>query len=404
MKKTLIAVAAAAALFMASAAAEVTFGVWINTLWSPVASDGDDIYSDAANSWGGMRQSRLNIDVVSEDEKAGAHLDAYVDNDSLGLGDWAFVWAKPIDQIKILMGKIDDGYAGVRGDFCLPSWGWMRAYNWVQQDEGLTFSAPSGDGVLLDIAPVDFIHIIGWVPTNWDGGFEETAEKMYGKADVIATVGILDVAKIKVGWFGNYDHNPGEESAIGNIEAAVDLSIIDPLWITIGFQYKIADEGYFDVEKDSNLAGYDFPYDMKITAGVSYTLIDALTLALSGGIFMYTNYDSDRAGNMPMELQLGFGVTYDMSQFVQGLSLMADVRWLTNLDDNDYKLRAWDDDTWSFMVGATYGIGSNALIGVAFEGVTNGSGWSRWDRVLNTDKDDKDNFSWCVPVRLSVWF
>ncbi len=401
MKKTLIAVAAAAALFMASAAAEVTFGVWINSLWSPVASDGDDIYTGIANSWGGWRQSRMQFNAESEDGKAGAHVDAYVDNGGLGLGDWAYIYAKPIDQIKILMGKIDDGYSGVRGDFCLPSWNWMRPFNWVQQDEGFSFSAPTGYGLLLDIAPVDFVHIVGWLPADSgeDGLFTSTAEKMYGKADIIATVGILDVAKVKVGWFGNYDHNPGAESSTGNIEAAVDLTIIDPLYITVGFQYRIADEDYFAKEPSEAEGddGNDFPYDMKIVAGVSYTILDALKLALSGGIFMYTNCSES---DMPMALQLGFGVDYDMSQFVPGLALMADVRWLTTLDSVDTGYKPWDDDTWSFMVGATYGIGSNALIGVAFQGDTNGQGWQQWNRVLNKD----DNFSWCVPIRLSVWF
>ncbi len=412
MKKTLIAVAAAAALFMASAAAEITFGAWINTLWAPVASDGDDIYSDAANSWGGYRAARFNIDAVSEDEKAGVHVDMYVDNTSLGLGDWAYIWAQPVKQIKLLTGKIDDGYLGTRGDLAYGSWNWYRPANYIQGDEGLTFSAPTGWGILLDIAPVDFVHIYGWAPVSGDGSFADTAEYVYGGADVIATVGIGDVAKVKVGWFGNYGKgktkttdpdglvwkwddedeeyypepkDPASSSTTkdtyGNIEAAVDLTIIDPLYITVGFQYKVAEED-----------AYANDYDMKIALGASYTVVDALKISLSGAFFMYTNSSYD---DMPMYFQIGLGLDYDMSQFVPGLALLGDVRYGSDLGCDVYKDV---DDQWSFMIGATYGVSSNALIGIGFQGSTNGCGFD-YHGILVKD----DNFAWAVPIRLNVW-
>ena len=66
MKKTLIAVAAAAALTATSAFAEITFGAWLRTLTAPVASNGEDTVVGTANSWGwGARTARIDINGVS---------------------------------------------------------------------------------------------------------------------------------------------------------------------------------------------------------------------------------------------------------------------------------------------------------------------------------------------------
>ena len=50
MKKTLIAVAAAAALTATSAFAEITFGAWLRVLASPVASTGEEVVAGMENS------------------------------------------------------------------------------------------------------------------------------------------------------------------------------------------------------------------------------------------------------------------------------------------------------------------------------------------------------------------
>ncbi len=427
MKKTLIAVAAAAALFVGSAfAVEFGTGAWLNAIWTPVASDGDDLYSDASNSWGGYRAARLNIFASTDDGKAGVLLDVYADNKELGLGDNDLIWLKPIDQIRVSVGKIDSPYYGMRGDFCLPSWNWMRAFNWKADDEGLTFSGMGGYGVLLDIYPIKGLQISGFAPASGDGSYNAwydkfdcgcedktspayymTAEYVYRDAAIAASYQILDVAKIKVGWFGNWwgsdketnwiDNKNKSAETYGNLDVGVDLSIIDPLWITVGFEYKFAKEDAFgwwnddpngDGDGSDGKCVADGAWDMKIALGVSYNVLDALLIQLQGAYFAYLNQSVN--DDTPMALQLGLGVTYNFGGAVEGLSAMADVRWLTDLDDSD-------NDVWTFLVGVTYNINSNSLIGVGFQGVTNGWGF---ENTLQY----KDDFAWAIPLRFSVYF
>ena len=75
MKKTLIAVAAAAAL-TTSAFAEITFGAWLRTI-TGVANNGEDMVTGMSNSWGGMRPSRIGVNWVSDDGMAGMKHDMY---------------------------------------------------------------------------------------------------------------------------------------------------------------------------------------------------------------------------------------------------------------------------------------------------------------------------------------
>ena len=137
MKKTLIAVAAAAALTATSAFAEITFGAWLRVLGSPIASTGEEVVAGMENSWGwGARTARIDINGVSEDGKAGFSMGVYNDvYDGLGTGDRFNLWVKPTDTVKISIGKYDSPDNGLRGDLCYGSWNWLRPYNWAFDGE-----------------------------------------------------------------------------------------------------------------------------------------------------------------------------------------------------------------------------------------------------------------------------
>ena len=108
MKKTLIAVAAAAAL-TTSAFAEITFGAWLRVLAAPVASNGEDTVAAMGNSWGwGARAARVDIRATSEDEKVGFVFGVFDDmGDGIGKADDGYIWAKPVDAVKVSFGRYD---------------------------------------------------------------------------------------------------------------------------------------------------------------------------------------------------------------------------------------------------------------------------------------------------------
>ena len=179
MKKTLIAVAAAAALTATSAFAEITFGAWLRSI-TGVASNGEDIITGTSNSWGGIRPSRLNVAGTSEDGNAGFKLDMYYNTgDNIQVGDNAYIWVKPASSVQLALGKFDGGETGLRGDFCYGSWNWLRPGNWIAEDEGLTFRGSHTDGLMAKITPVDGLVAVIQLPVyngTW-GGYNNAYQK-----------------------------------------------------------------------------------------------------------------------------------------------------------------------------------------------------------------------------------
>ena len=443
MKKTLIAVAAAAAL-TTSAFAEITFGTWMRVVAAPVASDGDENYTGITNSWGyGARTARLDVNGVSEDGKAGFSVQFFGDpwSGSYSTGDQGFLWVKPIDQIKVSMGDFD--HNALRGDMCYGSWNWIRPSNWLQDDEGLTFDGQGGKGLLAEVTPIDNLYAYAFVPLSTD--FSVTAEDTYKSINVAAAYTIDGIGKIKAGFFGGYDKNEavkntygwvnksvtkdgkttysldanvseeksetkdgvttetfkepkwellseGKEAVkksekIGDIEAAFDLTAVENLYVTAGFKYRLADKEYWAAKVSEKDAKARDNYNMKVALGASYQVADNVKVSASGAVFMY---DIEKVDVDPV-FQAGAGVDIGLAD---GLNLAADVRYIseTKVEDKGQK-----DDAISFLIGITKNVSSNGYIGVGFQGATNGNGFLG-------DLKYEDKFAWAIPVALSVWF
>ena len=411
MKKTLIAVTAVLLLVTTSAFADITMGAWLRTVFAPVASDGENNYTDMVNSWGGVRQSRINVAGTAADDLAGFKADFYINNGDVGVGDNAYIWVKPIDMIKVAYGKFDSPEAGFRGDLCYGSWDWIRP-SFVGYDEGLTFSG-NGSGAMVNINPIENLSIyalapigmkdsalsaalgikdsdVTFPPSGWtDLGnnvtvtveeeatkdFQERTYMVYGNSEIAAAYTIDGIGKIKAGYFGKYKKS-GDYERLGNIEAAFDLTAVENLYVTAGFRYALGDKEVFDVDTDL----------MKIALGASYQIMDGFKVSASGLVYLYES-DTKR----DPAFIVGAGVDYAI---MDGLTLNADVRYKseTSVDGNGEK-----DDGISFLVGVDKTVGSNGSIGLGFQGVTNGQGF------INTLQKD-DNFAWAIPVKVQVSF
>ena len=321
-------------------------GAWLRTVFAPVASDGENNYTDMANSWGGMRQSRINV--------AG----------TAAVGDNAYIWVKPVDMIKVAYGKFDSPEAGFRGDLCYGSWDWLRP-TFVNYDEGLTFSGNGSEGAMVNVTPIENLAVYGFVPTSTTGDFSTRTYKQFGNGEVAAA---------KAGYFGKYDKQ-GDYERLGNIEAAFDLTAVENLFVTAGFRYALGDK---EMIGENDL--------MKIALGASYQIMDGFKVSASGLVYLY---ESDT--KIDPTFIVGAGVDYAI---MDGLTLNADVRYKseTSVDGNGF-----EDDAISFLVGVDKTVGSNGSIGLGFQGVTNGQGFN--DTLKNQDK-----FAWAVPLKVQVSF
>ena len=409
MKKTLIAVAAAAAL-TTSAFAEITFGAWLRVLAAPVASDGDETVTAMGNSWGyGARVARLNVNAVAEDGKAGFDMGIYNDlNDGLSTGDQWSIWTKPVEQVKLSFGKYDNNT--LRGDLCYGSWNWLRpTSSWYVEDEGLLMSGNGGKGALIEVTPVEGLYIQALIPIDTT---KQKAEDVYKNARGGFAYSIDGIGKIKgqvilnntpekaaakdvYGWKDD-DDDPStapnwtvvtEAAAASDsvldktFEAEFDLTSVENLWLGVGFQMKMIDK--LDDRTDQYKTS-----KMKIALGATYQVNDDLKVSASGAYLTAQKGKDD--GGVDGVFQLGAGVDYNLGE---GVSLAADVRYKSKVNDED------KTDHLAFLVGVTKGVSSNGYVGVGFQAQTNGGNFAN---TVITGYEDK--LAWAIPVAMSVWF
>ena len=401
MKKTLIAVAAAAALTATSAFAEITFGAWLRTLTAPVASNGEDTVVGTANSWGwGARTARIDINGVSEDGKAGFAMNVFNDMSmDISAGDRAVLWVKPVDMIKISVGKYDSPDNGLRGDFCYGSWNWLRPYNWGFDGEGLTFDGIWRKGMMIEADPIEGLHAFVVIPmadANADSYYTK-AEDAYRNVQIGFGYAIDGVGKLKAQFIGDDSYTTDAEGdrdetkTTGQIGVAFDLNAVENLYVTVGARFGIADKDYRP----------DY-IKMAFTAGASYQVSDAMKFSVDGGYIQYqddcTVRNDEAVDNV---FFVGAGVDYAI---MDGLSLAADVRYMSNAKAGGTGYgKDKDEGAISFLVGVNKSVSSNGSLGIGFQGATNGCGFVQ-SNGKGLVANATDDFVWAIPVSVAVWF
>ena len=444
MKKTLIAVAAAAALTATSAFAEITFGAWLRSI-TGVASNGEDILTGTSNSWGGIRPSRVNVAGTSEDGNAGFKLDVYfnatkaqtVNADGtfggstqvLEVGDNAYIWVKTASSVQLALGKFDGGETGLRGDFCYGSWNWLRPGNWIADDEGLTFRGSHTDGLMAKITPVDGLVAVIQLPVyngTW-GGYNNayqketvidgekidskyTIEDTFKNGMYAAAYSIEGLGTLKAGYFGSYAEknkkstkkvivakNEDNYESVGKLLESKE--ILDPAakdskqigTVNVAFDLNAVENLYVTVGAFFDIADKEmgeWHEKMKFTAGASYQVSDAMKFSVSGGYVQYQDKCTGKDGKDDSAFGIGAGVDYVI---MDGLNAAADLRYKSNAGGDS-------DGAISFLVGVTKNVSSNGYIGVGFQGATNGNG------LTGIGANKNDDFVWAVPVVLQVSF
>ncbi|WP_296091517.1 hypothetical protein [uncultured Treponema sp.] len=408
MKKTLIAVAAAAALTATSAFAEITFGAWLRSALIPVAYDGEDYLGGLTQSWGGAaRTAVLGVNGVSEDGMAGFTFEIRNQaGEGINMGDRTVTWLKPIEQLKLSVGKFDGGDNGFRQGTGFGVWDYVRpsitTSLFFHGDEAI-MDAIGGDGFMAEIFPIEGFKVMVNVPflsmidkedkaDNYvqeykDGKWTTVLDKepgvqhaydIYKKTQIGAAYTIDGVGELKVLWT-----NVSEEKEIGTkkynnvgkLGIAFNLSAVENLNLAIGAKFDISDK---EIDGTANKAYF--------ATKASYNVSDAITFNMVGGIKLFKNDDNDPKWG------IGAGVDYVV---MDGLTVNADIRYMSETKVNG---NGREDDSLSFLVAAAKTIGSNASLGVGFEGATNGGGFSTFDAAKN------DAFAWCVPVMFNLSF
>ena len=404
--KKLIGTAMLAALLATSAFAEVSFGAWLRTMIVPVSGDGDDVKAFMANSWwNNLRPARLDITGVTEDERAGMRLQFFPDglkSDGM-IGDNAYMWVKPWDWLRVSAGKMGDNDTGLRGDFAYGSWQWVRPGNWIRGDEGLTFSDIGGIGARVELLPVEGLKIVGFIPYPASA---EKAYKVYEGTAIAAAYEIDGIGRIKAQWLGKFEKNKYKDKYTGDIEVAFDLTAVENLYLTVGAKIGIMDSDYsvdagtqeytstgVTTEKDGEPSKRSLAERAVVALGVSYNVLENFKISVSGGVAFYNKVDDLKADP---RWNIGLGLDYGLTD---ALTLTADIRYLSKLNYNsDAEAAGIKDgkDSLSFLIGLDYACSSNAIVGIGFQGATNGNGFAGGN-LANGDK-----FAWAVPLKVQL--
>ena len=411
MKKTLIAVAAAAAL-TTSAFAEVTFGGWGRAILVPIANNGDKTVAGQNQSWGGWgRATGLNIDGSDAEGKAGFSMSYRntTENPSSDdysaknlLGDNAHFWIKPFDGLKVIAGKVE--YNALRGNACLPGWDVIRSSFEVGED--LLFKNYAGTGALVEYTN-DALTVFAAVPlttayssTKGDKNNDEVSN-VYARTQAGAMYKIDGTGVVKAQFIGkNKEKTVGDSKKMytGDLEASFELTAVENLWVGLGVTFPIMDKELGGRLGDDNFKDFTGATDMKIALGASYNVTDELTVMANGKVLLAQNYKKENTGDESIKpgMQFAVGANYKIED---GLSFAAEVGYLAERKCGDEKL---NESSVFAMAGLNKSVGA-ANVFCGFEMQTNVKGQANGlAGIKNPKADTKKSTQWAIPVVISL--
>lgn len=365
MKKAL-AILAALALVASAATAEITVGGWGRGLFSVSNSGATGAKTGNVNkaSWGGA--PRIGFTIAGSADKVGVVADIKADTgavtgavagqgDGIALGDQQFIWAKPIDQIKLTLGRAQ--MDTLRGNACFGTWDWDRAYGAGVIGEDFTFQRLSTgyagsatydnkQGLVAEITPIEGLYIgLALRDVNGVNALIEDSIKngQYAIGYTIAGVGMIRAQYI--------GHTTGTVND-SDFQAAFKVTAVENLYADIGFSMNL----------DSNSTA-----SKNVSLYVNYA-IDKAKIHAAGRVAL------PKTGDMGMAF--GAGIDYALEG---GFGLAADVRYTNKI------LTGGTKDRITFFFGATESLG-NGLIGIGFQGAS------------------EADFGYAIPVRFEYWF
>ncbi|GHV72393.1 hypothetical protein AGMMS49928_29200 [Spirochaetia bacterium] len=301
MKKILVVLlilATAGGLF-AQEEASIGFGGWGRGVFVPfqlldtdaAASEG---LAGGGVNWGGQPSIAMTVSGQGN-EKIGFQIEFKGDNRTPGIGDWAYVWVKPIEQIKLSVGRFNgDTLRGKFGDnafhnFTVPMKGEDNIFSRFQ---------PGNTGLLLDVTPIEGFYFGALIQDLSGAGIgggivANDAYDVYKNIQIGAGYTIEGTGQIRAQYIGSSD-------GLGIYTAPTSSSFTNS---TKSFSSVLG----------SNASGYTFTNNQRIEAAFNFTGVEGLNIDLGGKYYLpYTesislaaNSDIDVTYQNPIVVALG---------------------------------------------------------------------------------------------------
>ena len=411
MKKTLIAVAAAAAL-TTTAFAEITFGAWGRAILVPIASNGDKTVAGQNMSWGGWGRT-IGLDINGSDAEGKAGFSMSYRNttekpksgeyDATNfLGDNAHLWIKPFDGLKVIAGKVE--YNALRGNACLPGWDVIRSSFEVGDD--LLFKNYAGTGALVEYTN-DALTVFAAVPLTTayssakDDKNNDEVSNVYARTQAGAMYKIDGTGVVKAQFIGKNKEKAVDGSKkmyTGDLEASFELTAVENLWVGLGVTFPIMDKELGGRITDA-YADYKEATDMKIGLGVSYNVTDELTVMANGKVLLAQNYKKENTGDESIKpgMQFAVGANYKIED---GFSFAAEVGYLAERKCGDVKI---NESSVFAMAGLNKSVGAAANVFCGFEMQTNVDGQKNGLAGIKNPKENTEKSTqWAIQVVITL--
>ena len=378
--KKIVGIIAAAAL-ASTAFAEVNVGTWNRAIFEPVYYDGDTVRSFEGPGWdvGSLGGVRTGLGFSASSENAGVVFDIHGNpGATIGMGDNAYTWVKPVDMLTLKFGKMDNNWG--RLDHCFGTWDYSRFAGVLSVGEGLAgVERQKGLGAEVTLQPVEGLVID--YEANFNGDTNHTYDVMWESSSTMigyqADFGFIR-AIINGKQAAQYKAKDSDTKPAAVIALAADITAIENLVIKAGLSIPTV-----LTKKDSAI---------KIGAGVDYNL-DALALHAQTELGIRAKSIND---DLDYELgaftaYVGAGVDY---AFSDAWKLVTDVRFSTysaqNTDGKDVK---YEDPAFGAYLGLQQQL-TNATF--AF-------GAQFGKRAMHA-KHEADDFTFAVPLTMTVSF
>jgi len=413
MKKLIGTVAVAALLATAAFAEGISFGSWGRALWivGQVKQDASDnaITSWLGQSWGGS-SPRTALGVSGSSDNMGFKLDIHANGASLGVGDNALIWTKPVDMLRIVFAANHDENV-LRSDACFGLWNFYRigSVSTAGGSEGIIFADYLDRKVSLELTPIEGLTIgygfdvaVGDVTPSADS--DKFVDQIGRTSAAAVAYAIPNIGTIKVGFQAKgkgYDKEGGfnaDRKDMFEIGAAFEFTMLEKVYIAVGGKIPLG--GTFaqyntDMFNDGKVRVANAnPILVNLYARLN--LIEGLGIHVLGGVKL-NNCDKKSAADFKASGALGFraGAEVDYS-FSNGVGVFGQVEYANGIWMADSS--ADNKDCLTFGLGVTKGF-SNGVIGIAFEGTTNGYGLYGGKATAK-----EDDLAWYVPLKLEYWF
>ena len=407
--KKIVGIIAAAAL-AASAFAEVNIGSWSRGTFVPFAYDGDDVRVLEGDNWEGANYAgtgvRTGLGFSASSENAGVVFDVFgnnttdTDNWYPTIGDNAYVWAKPVEVLRLAFGKVDNNLG--RANVCFGNYDHAWRYARLPNGEGIGGSwRGHGTGANITLTPVEGL-VIDYQTGNTKNDYAYNS--LFRNADLMIGYTIPDTAFIRA------IINPQKLAAnkdgddVENIRftLAADVWAVENLTLTAAVTVPTVLDGYTSDWEDADGDTWVYANSVDFGVGAHYNL-DPITIhGFFDGKLQPKEFDDD--GSVKLG-EFGFAIAAGVDFKINDVfTLITDFRFM----NDKYEFKGLDA-TNAITTGdksATFGDSAfGAYVGICQQ-LTNASfdfGVMLANNYAGVNYTD-DSITFAVPLTMTVSF